>query len=201
MRVLCRVIVDAQEQLVSALQDAVAAVEAAGVPEDLRPAAFSKVFEHIAGGGPSASQGRGARGGAEAGDIERGDAVGRIATRLGLEAEVVSRVFDVDDEGVHLTVPRSALDDSKRTAMREVARLISAARQAAGVDDEYTPLATIREACDDRGVLNSPNFAAAMQALDGDGMRFRGASGSREVKVNTAGYEKAADIVRRIAGR
>lgn len=191
---------DAPEQLVSVLRDAVAAVEAAGVPEDLRPAAFSKVFEHIVGGAPSAPPSRGAPGGAEAGDIDRGDAVGRIATKLSLDAEVVSRVFDVDDEGVHLTVPRSALDDSKRTAMREVARLISAARQASGLDEEYTPLATIREACDDRGVLNSPNFAAAMQALDGDGMRFRGPSGSREVKVNAAGYEKAADIVQRIAG-
>jgi hypothetical protein len=193
--------VDPPEQLVSTLRGAVAAVEAAGVPEDLRPAAFSKAFEHIAGGAPSAQAGREALGGADAGDVDRGDAVGRIATKLGLDAEVVSRVFDVDDEGVHLTVPRSALDDSKRTAMREVARLISAARQAAGLDEEYTPLATIREACDDRGVLNSPNFAAAMQALDGDGMRFRGPSASREVKVNAAGYEKAADIVRRIAGR
>jgi hypothetical protein len=191
--------VEPQEHLVSALQDAVAAVDAAGVPEDLRPAAFSKAFDRISGDPPPVRD-RAAHGATTPDSDRVDDAIGRIAHKLRLESEVVGRVFDVDTDGVHLTVPRSALPSTRQDAMQEVARLIPAARQAAGIDDEYTALAAVRDACDNRGVLDAHNFARAMQPLDGDGMRFRGPSRSREVKVNAAGYETAADIVRRLAG-
>ena len=170
---------------------------------DLRPIAFSKAFDQIAGVPAAAAPpgpGAGGSGGGGGDGAPLSDAIGRIAVKFGVEAEIVERVLDVDEDGVHLSVPRSALNDTKKVAMREVARLIAAARQAAGVDEEYTQFAVIRDTCDDRGVLDSANFAAAMQSLDGDGMRFRGTGRSREVKVNAAGYEKAAGIMRRVAG-
>src|SRR4051812_39552941 len=120
-----------KEQVVAVLRDSVAAVEAAEVPKDLRPIAFSKAFDQIAGIPATAAPGGSGTGNGESGGggAAPSDAIGRIAAKLGIEAEIVERVFDVDQDGVHLTVPRSALNDAKKFAMQEIARLIAAARQ------------------------------------------------------------------------
>lgn len=108
-------------------------------------------------------------------------------------------MFDVDDDGVHLTLPRSALNEKKRFAMQEVARLVMAGRQAIELE-EFTPSKVIRDACDGRGVLDAGNFAAALSALDGHGMRLRGSGASREGKLNAAGFEAAGADIERILG-
>jgi hypothetical protein len=182
----------APDELVDLLRKAADAVEQADLPQDLRVIAYSRALDRL-GGDLLAGLNGSARNGAVAICQE----VEQIAGKLGVEPERVARVVDVDGDGVHLTVPRSALPPVKLEAMQEIARLVAAARQAAGVDAEYTPLARIRDACDNRGVLDR-NFSSAMQRLDGDGMRFRGPSRSREVKVNAAGYEAAGAIVRRL---
>ena len=181
----------APEELVDLLRKAADAVDQADVPPDLRGIAYSRALDRL---GVDAANGRN---GARNGVVATCPQIELIAHKLGVDAERVARVVDVDDDGLHLTVPRSALPPVKLEAMQEIARLVSAARQAAGLDGEYTPLARIRDACDKRGVLDR-NFSSAMQRLDGDGMRFRGPSRGREVKVNAAGYEAAGAIVRRL---
>jgi hypothetical protein len=189
----------APEELVDLLRKAADAVDQADVPQDLRGIAYSRALDRLGVDAPPELNGSTASNGA-AGPLNGAsvcEEVERIARKLGVDPDRVARVVDVDDDGVHLTVPRSALPPVKLEAMQQIARLVSAARQAAGLDGEYTPLATIRDACDNRGVLDR-NFSSAMQRLDGDGMRFRGPSRSREVKVNAAGYEAAGAIVRRL---
>jgi hypothetical protein len=80
--------------------------------------------------------------------------------------------------------------------MREVVQLIVASRQALG--EEWTPLNELRVIVEDRGVLDAPNWALAMRPLDGKGFRFRGGSSARELKINQAGYEDAATLVKRV---
>lgn len=44
-------------------------------------------------------------------------------------------------------------------------------------------------------MLDASNFGQAVRGVDGEGARLRGGGANREVKVNAAGYEKAAEIV------
>jgi hypothetical protein len=83
--------------------------------------------------------------------------------------------------------------------MQEVAYLVAAGRQAIGLE-EFTGWKTIRDVCENRGVLDSSNFGLAMGKLDGEGLRIRGKGSTRELKVNAAGYEKAGAIITRMAG-
>lgn len=94
---------------------------------------------------------------------------------------------------------RSLLADSRRDAMQEASLLIASARQAMGLE-EWTSSDTMREHCDDRGVLDSPNFARALGALKDRGVRLKDAGRKKEAKVNAVGFENAGTIVRRIAG-
>lgn len=187
--------------LVQVLKTASAALDEAQIADDLRPVAFEKAFDFVAGVTQGRSGGHaGAGTSADVGNDAGGDSsLQQIAGKLNLGVDVVSRVYDVDSEGVHLTVSRSALDSTKKAAMQEVIRLIAAGRQALELD-EFTPAKLLREACEDRGVLDAGNFAGAMTALDGHGMRIRGTGAARELKLNAAGFEAAAEDVKRVLG-
>lgn len=175
---------------------AVAAVKAAKVPKDLRVAAFNAAFY-----GSTATP----AGTAEApkpppppptspGQQEGG--VEKIAAKLELDAEVVGRVYDVDEDGVHLTIKPNSLSPTKKFAQQEVTYLLAGGRQAVGLE-EWTPTKTIIEATHDRGVHDT-NVSKAVTALDGDGFRFRGTKGKREMKISAVGFSKAAEIVKRL---
>lgn len=175
------------EAIVSRVRAALDVLDNAEVPAELRPSVIRDVYSDLrqpAGSTRSAP-----------GD---GSAV-RLAHALGVEPTAVERVYDFDDDGVHLIVARAGLDRGKAAAMREVAVLIVAARQKIGVE-EWTPLDIVRDQCESRGVLDNSNFSTEIKRLDGHGMRFRGGPRSREVKMNQVGFDEAATLIRRLAG-
>ncbi|MDQ6775854.1 MAG: hypothetical protein M3071_06475 [Actinomycetota bacterium] len=189
------------------LKEVLAALDQANVPEDLREVAFAKAFDHAAGAASAASPTGPASaasppattgtGGDQAAD--RAGAFARIADKLAITTEQAAHVFDIDEDGVHLTVPHSAFDSKKRTAMQQVMRIVAAARQAIDLE-EFTATRFLRAACEDRGVLDSGNFSSALAGIDGDGIRVKGAGSSREIKLNAKGYAVAGEIVKQLAG-
>jgi hypothetical protein len=188
--------VSSNDKIVKLLQDAVAAVDTANVPSDLRASAFRVAAERLDGSVGDATKLTSKSADTPLTATTTENRLSNIATKLGLQTGDVAKVFDVDDDGVHLVVARSRLDNSKRTAMQEVLQLVVAARQALG--EEWTAAADVRAVADDRGVLNAPNWAAAIKALDGAGFRFRGSTQAREVKINHVGYEAAAKLASRL---
>ncbi len=179
------------------LREAVGAVSAAKVPEAFREVAFAKGVDYLLhGASPATRAGKpppakvvGAQHGSQGG-------VEPIAARLELDPGAIERVFEVDGDDVHLVVARKALPASKKGAVNEIAYLITAARQALGVDD-VTTAATIRNVCEQFGVLDG-NFAASVGDIGGQGIRISGSGSSRTFKINKAGYEQAAVIVTRL---
>jgi hypothetical protein len=63
--------------------------------------------------------------------------------------------------------------------------------------EEWTTAKTAIEATHDRGVHDT-NVSKAISALDGEGIRFKGGKGSRELKMNAVGFAKAAEVVKRL---
>lgn len=184
-------------KIIEALKAAVAAVEAAKVPKDLRVAAFNAAF-YGSGTAPSTSgavtpESPPAKPPSPA-DVS--SSVEQIAAKLELDAGLVGLVYDVDEDGVHLTVKRDSLSDTNKTAQQEVTYLLAAARQALGLD-EWTLTKMVLTAAHDRGVHDT-NVSKAIAALDGEGLRFRGPKTKREMKMNAVGFTKAAEIVKRI---
>lgn len=191
---------DAPKELVERLRTAVAAVEEAKVPKDLRVTAFVAALASLSKGvprvgSPDKGSSRSATGTQPIVDASGG--VGLIAAKLEITSVQAATVYDVDDDGVHVTVKRSALDKTKKFAQQEVTYLVVAGRQAAGLED-WTPARTAIEVTHDRGVHDT-NVSKAISALDGDGIRFRGTGSKREIKMNAVGFAKAAEIVKRLA--
>jgi hypothetical protein len=116
---------------------------------------------------------------------------------LGCDALAVARVYDVDDDGVHLNIRRSALASSRRAAMEQIALLVVAGRQAHKIE-EWTQADVVRKACEEMGVLDG-HFAAALDRLKGDGLRLRGTGATREMKMNAAGFEQAGRLITSLA--
>lgn len=183
-------------KVVEALEAAVAAVKAAKVPKELRVAAFNAAFygSNPAQGGEAGSPTLPPPPPPPGGDQSEG--VDKIAAKLSWDAAAVGLVYDVDEDGVHLTVKRDSLSPTNKLAQQEVTYLLVAARQAIGLE-EWTLTKTVLEAAHDRGVHDT-NVSKAISALDGDGLRFRGPKAKREMKMNAVGFSKAADIVKRL---
>lgn len=180
------------------LQEALKAVEEAKVPNDLRPVAFGKAIDVLAGTGtepPSVVRTPAGSGGAGRG----GDPLGRIAAKLEINPETVDATFHLDDEGqVQLGVPARRLDGRKSQATKQIALLLAAGRQAAGVE-ERTPVGIIRDAVTAYGKRDEANFAGTIAEMD-NVFNITGKGQQRRVKVNHAGLEDAGELAKTLTG-
>ncbi|HEU5105013.1 MAG TPA: hypothetical protein VFU11_04155 [Solirubrobacterales bacterium] len=191
---------NAPKDVVERLRTAVAAVDEAKVPKDLRVAAFTAVLAGLPIRPPQ-NDPKGSDGIRPGGDVQpRGDTskgLGQIADKLEIGEAQAGIVYDVDEDGVHVTVKRASLNKTKKLAQQEVTYLVVAGRQATGLE-EWTPTKVAIETTHDRGVHDT-NVSKAISALDGDGIRFRGTGSKREIKMNAVGFAKAGEIVKRLA--
>jgi hypothetical protein len=186
-----------ERSIADILRAAVAAVDDAGVPDDLRPAAFSKAADLIAGTAPTAPAQR-SPAGEQRTTSASGGAVELVTRKLGVGEDVLQNVCEIEGDEVRLHFNHRHLPSTSKPAMREISLVLAALRQGAGFDD-YTPQSTLRAACDLYGVLDPNNFASAVTAMRGN-LSFRGNGSSREVKVTPNGYNAASELVERWAG-
>jgi hypothetical protein len=124
-----------------------------------------------------------------------------LSAKLGVDIATAERVFDIDEDGLHVVLAPSKLHGTTSVAIQQLARLVVAGRQAAGLDDDWTATSAIRSVCEDRGKHDSANFATHVKKLDGDGFRLKGAGRSRELKANAAGFEATGLLVKQLAGQ
>ncbi len=128
----------------------------------------------------------------------RGDVIDKIGAVLGVDRDTLELFYSVQDGEPRLHVSSKKIASQKAEGARQLARLVAAARQAAGLE-EWTLLSSIRPVVQDYGKLDSGNYASAMQALD-DVAVFRGKGPQREIKITKPGMEKVADMIRTLAG-
>jgi hypothetical protein len=126
------------------------------------------------------------------------DILGRISQTLKLDRHVLELVYDVRDGEPQLVVSPKRLAQNKAEASRQLATLLAAARQAAGLD-EWTTTALIRNVVSDYGKMDSANFAANLQQMDKVAL-IRGKGQQREIKMTRSGMEEAAALITLFAG-
>jgi hypothetical protein len=188
-----------QEAVKEVLTAALAAVKDAKVPADLRPLAFEKAIDLLAGTatpGPAPPAGSSQQHQPTPPDLSGDARLAKIAQRTGTDTAKLAYVYDVDDDDVSVVIQRSKLSQSKAVATREIALLYAAARQAGGYDETHTSVSHIRQRVDDMGVLDEANFATAVKNVDG--MTSKGSRQNREFKVTQHGYEEAGKLITRL---
>lgn len=186
------------EAVAETLRQAQEAVDRANVADDLRPAAFAAAFSVLSGGiAPAAERRETHPEPARTRAIGSGDSLlAKVATKFGVDEDALSYLYEEDDGDLRLAIRRNMLPNpsSRAAAMRDVAQLAMAGRQAAEIA-EWTPYEQLRAECEELGVLDRANFATEIQTLD---IRYRGGRRTREARLNRHGLDEAATLIRRM---
>jgi hypothetical protein len=181
-----------KENLTNILAEAAKVVDEAGVPEDLRAAAFQAAVQALTAEGEGSGDPSGATPQATEGPLAS------IAATLGLELPLVADVYFEDGDRLGIGVAASKLERGKSAGARQLALLVAAGRQAGGYE-EWTPSSEIRHVCDDFGRFDSSNFASTLADM-GDVFQIRGSRQQREVRLKRPGLEAAGQLIRKLGG-
>ena len=188
----------ATKKIEDVLREAAAAVDAAGLPDDLRGAAFTKAVDLIAGTqAPSAAEATGVP--KPETKKTTSDALEMIASRFGIDLDFVDEAFAIEDDVPSLAVGRTKLANSDKGATEQIALLVAAARQAAGVED-WTESSVLREAAANYNRFDKNNLAYTVSSLEDD-FSFSGKGQARRVKVRRDGFKNAGTLVKQILGK
>lgn len=172
------------------LRDVVKLLEEGNVPQDVRPVAFEQLWRSLSGAEPRAEP--------TAVGAPAGEPIQKLARRLKTDAAPLVDLYEAEEDGVlRVVVPSNLLPEPKAVAQRELALLVCAGRQA--TVEDATPAAAIKEACQQYGKLDSPNFAANMKAGEKWWIES-GPAQKRTYKLRTTGWEAATALVVRLAG-
>lgn len=183
-------------ELEQALKRAAEIVENAKLPADLRATAFEKALDSLMGtssatSGASAGSSKPATPAAPTGS----DPISLIAKKLGTGTDVASEVYEVKDGTLDVILGTSRLADGVAAGARQLAVLVAAGRQAAGLEsDGWTPTGEIRAICKEFNKFDQANFATTISELD-QWFSISGKGVSRKVKMTRAGWEYAAQLV------
>jgi hypothetical protein len=197
--------VAADDTLAEILRKAYGSVRAAELPESLAVVAFEKAVELLAGTGapatpaPTAEESNSPDAAASPPASGGPKSLERVAAKLKLSLETVNEVFHLDGETIGLSIASSKLPKAKLAATKELALLLTAARQAGGWDEEWTTSDELRSVAEEFGKFDPPNFAKALTE-QGEYFGFQGKGVSRKIKVNRKGLEEAAILVKKLAG-
>jgi hypothetical protein len=182
------------------LRKALKLIEESDVPDDLREAAFNKSFDLLAGRSSAPLDGGVRRGGESDGDSKEvtsdGEWDSKIAMKLKVEPSQVREVFEQSDTGIALVVPSSALDDSISVGVRQIAHLVSVARQSAGLE-ESTSTNIIGQFAVDYGKKDK-NFSRHIDGLDDLFVVKRISHREKTLRARVKAYEEAGRLVKRM---
>jgi hypothetical protein len=130
--------------------------------------------------------------------VEAGDILSHVCAALKVDRDLIDLVYTLQDGEPHIVVSPKRIATNKAQATRQLAQLVAASRQAAGLE-EWTSVNSIRKVVADYGRLDSGNFASYLQNLDGVAL-LRGKGQQREIKITKPGYEATGDLVRALVG-
>jgi hypothetical protein len=189
------------------LASAVAAVDRANVPTDLRAAAFTAALRLLADEEPAAA-GRDVPalrrptnqpppGGAPT--TSSSSLLETVAAGLELDPSKIGKLFAEKDGEPELILKTRELPTAKSEAAQELSLVVMAARQLGGVE-EYTEAEVLRSVCRRYGKFDSANFATHMKKLD-NLIITKGRGVNVQRKLTQPGVEEASRLATKYLGK
>jgi hypothetical protein len=168
------------------------------VPRELYPAAFGSIYAFLAQDGPAAATPNNKKSPGGGGEAPGEGGLSAIAEKLGIEEEDASYLFDIEGRDLYLTVSRDRLAKDRADAMREVAFLVVAGRQAAGLDTDRTDSGHVRTQGVHLNVMNKNTFREEMGKLSPYITAKNSGRFARSLKMTRGGFDEAAKLAKRI---
>jgi hypothetical protein len=129
---------------------------------------------------------------------EAGAGLGRLASRLLVSEDALADVFAVEGGNVMLHVGSARIATVKSRATREIALLVTAARQGADIDESWTDVSHVRDALSQYNRYDISNFSRYLRET-GDVFNFRGKPIQR-LRLTRPGWEAATQLVKTLTG-
>ena len=124
------------------------------------------------------------------------DMLGKIAAGLKLDRDKVEQVYAEVEGELDVVISPRRLASDKANATRQLAQILAAGRQLAGIDSEWTPVGKVRETVGEFGKLDGGNFDQYIGTLNrDDACVLKGKGASREIKVTRAGRESIGEMI------
>ena len=172
------------------------------ISDDLREIAFGNAFELL-------SRQTGPPGSAAAPPIvemkravtpEHEETAGaKIARKLGFAADTIKEVFADDSQGgLEVVVGVGKLDQATAGATKELAILVSGARQLSE-KEEWTASKAIRRVCVHYGRFDPANFAKTLRQMD-DAFSFKGKAQQLQVRLHQRGIDRLKALIGSLTG-
>lgn len=186
-------------EMTSTLKEVLKALDDAEVPAELRVVAFERVFDALMGGARPTQPAEPRQSQPVVTRDSGGEGLDAVAARLQVGRDVVDGAYYLDGDNLEIVVPPGRFDNQKSRATEQIAILVAAGRQALGLDDDWTSVDPIREQCEHFKRYDSSNFAATIKGMD-KVFTVRGAGRDRKVRMTAPAWQKAAELLKQLAG-
>ena len=164
------------------------------VEDEYKLAGYKVLLENLLGA-PTQSVITATETGATSATFDTTDWQKQIASRLGIEPSEVAEIYHQTEEGmIELIIEAKDLPSTNSKSTVDIAALLAAGRQAAGLE-KATPIDDIRKAAEHYRVYDNKNFARTLRQL---GSKFR--NDNSTIELTNGAYKITADIARKYAG-
>ena len=188
------------EEVEKLIADAWAAVDKAGIADEVRGIAFERALDLLVG--DSVQRGRKGSSNNDAGGGDAGsgqglhdtddDLASKVAAALHITVEQANDLCQFGDDYATADIPPTALTGSKKVQTQDIAVLETAVRTA--VNPEGAQWEQVREVADDHGLADG-NFSTNVRAA-GEYLKIK----DEVLTLRAAGRTKAKEIARRVLG-
>jgi len=123
----------------------------------------------------------------------------RMAARLNLDTELLSRLFAFDLEDAQLEIELARLPEAKAPASQLLALITCAVRQL-GYGEEETSVDEMRRVCEEFGKYDESNYAGKLKTLAPEFVRLGGTARKFTFKLTRPGVERVRAILLELSG-
>ena len=175
------------------LADAVAIVEAANIPQDLRPVAFEKALELILSSQTNTDHKSDSSSPSQA-SSNLSDWGSILSTATNLDLLALEEIYFPGNEGEPLVgVNPTGLGNNAAERTRKTILLLVAARQIGKIEDT-TSAEVLREECKRLGVYDQTNFGTTLGNLR-NWFNFTGSGSSRVARLKPSGRDAFLELI------
>lgn len=186
------------DRIKEAIDLAWASVEASDLPtgigDDYHLVIFTEVLRRALDGKQAPAPGTAPIQAAAAASAPADTGLARLATRLMVPADALADVFAIEDGDVTLHVASTRIAATKSKATRDIALLVTGARQGADIDESWTDISHIRDALTQYSRYDTSNFSKYLRET-GDVFNFRGKP-VQQLRLTRPGWEAATQLVK-----
>jgi hypothetical protein len=125
--------------------------------------------------------------------VDDADWAGKIAQMLDITVDQVAEVYYYDGEQLKLLINRKQLPDTASASTQDVAALITAGRQALGLDMAGTDFEIIKDSLLAYNVFNAKNWTGYIKSL-GNKFLYEGTGKHQTIKLTNKAYDEAAKV-------